>query len=47
MGRTYSAGGSVDLGEINSVGDELPLLVIMKPVGDRISVCERNELCWG
>ena len=32
---------------INSVGDELPLLVILNPAGDLNSVCERKELHWG
>ena len=32
---------------INSAGDELPLLVILNPVGDLNFVCERNKLRWG
>ena len=43
MGRTYSVEDSV----IYSARDELPLLVILNPVEDRVSVCERNELRRG
>ena len=37
MGRTYSARGPVVSGRITSVGGELPLLVMMKPVGENIA----------
>ena len=31
----------------NSVGDEFLLLVIVNSIGDRLSDCERNKLCFG